>query len=292
MTARTGLSWLLSLAFAVAVTWLAASYWFGRELPDPSVLQRSLRSGLLGETRAYLVHLPEGYAREPARRYPVIYVLDGSSQDVHTAASAELMARIGASPETIVVGIPNVDGKGRQRDYTPPGMRQDIDDADGPQGRADRFLAFLRSELIPHVEREFRANGERTLAGNSRGGLFAVYALTASDGLFEHYIANSPALWRDDGEMVKRLDRYLRDHRGPRGDLFLSLGGAENAKMKRAFGRAVATLQRDAGAGLRWKAYTTPAATHADNAVKATPVALRWIADDDARNPRPLPSGA
>jgi predicted alpha/beta superfamily hydrolase len=198
------------------------------------------------------------------------------------------MARIGASPETIVVGIPNVDGKGRQRDYTPPGMRQDIDDADGPQGRADRFLAFLRSELIPHVEREFRANGERTLAGNSRGGLFAVYALTAGDGSFRHYIANSPALWRDDDAMVQRLDRFLRGHRaGLHADLFLSLGGAENAKMRRAFGRAVATLQRDASPGLRWKAYTTPAATHADNARKATPVALRWIAGDDACTPPP-----
>jgi hypothetical protein len=47
------------------------------------------------------------------------------------------------------------------------------------------------------------------------------------------------------------------------------------------------TLQRDASPGLRWKAYTTPAATHADNARKATPVALRWIAGDDACTPPP-----
>jgi enterochelin esterase-like enzyme len=72
-------------------------------------------SASLEEMRDYLVHLPNSYGHSPNQRYPVIYVLDGSSQNVHTAASAALMARIGVTKEFIVVGIPKVDGNGRQR---------------------------------------------------------------------------------------------------------------------------------------------------------------------------------
>lgn len=54
------------------------------------------------------------------------------------------------------------------------------------------------------------------------------------------------------------------------------LGGAENAKPSKACQQAIVTLQREAPAGLRWKACRTPDATHADNAQKAMPLALQW----------------
>lgn len=268
-------AWMFSLAVVAAASWLATAYWFGRDIPDPSVQQRTMHSSLLGEQRTYAVHLPDSYVRAPAKRYPVLYVLDGTSQSMHTAASAALMARIGAMPEAIVIGIPS--GDTRNRDYTPPGMRQDNDDAKSAEGEADRFLAFLQRELVPHVEREFRTGGERVLAGNSRGGLFVVHAFIAQPGSFDAYIANSPALWRDDAAMVARLERFLRGNRMLRGKLFLSLGGDENPKMTAAFRKAIAVLQREAPAGLQWQALTTPGAVHGDNAGKATPVALQWL---------------
>lgn len=117
----------------------------------------------------------------------MIDVLDGSSQDVHTAVSAALMARIGVMPEVIVVGIPNIDGKVRQRDYTPPGMRQDIDDSDSPEGRADKFFAFMSTEIIPEIDKNYRTSPSRMLSGNLRGGLFVTYALTVDPSLFEAY---------------------------------------------------------------------------------------------------------
>lgn len=270
--------WLFSLVLVAATSWLATAYWFGRDDPDPNVQQRSLQSSVLGEERAYVVHVPEGYARSPKHRYPVLYVLDGSSQSTHVAATADVMARIGAMQEAIVIGIPS--GDRRNRDYTPPGMRQDVDDPDGADGQADRFLSFLQRELIPHVEREFRTAQSRTLVGNSRGGLLVVHAFTTQPSLFDAYIAHSPALWRDDSAMVARLARFLRANRDLQGKLFLSLGGDENPKMTAAFRKTIAVLQREAPAGLQWRALTTPGAVHDDNARKATPVALQWLEQD------------
>ncbi len=282
----------LAVALTALITWFSALYVFERPVFDESVEQKTIASATLGEQRDYLVHLPESYGREPSRRYPVIYVLDGSSQDLHTAASAALMARIGVTPEFIVVGIPNVDGKGRQRDYTPPGMRQDIDVDDGPDGRADAFLAFLRGELIPEIERSYRTTSSRFLAGNSRGGLFVVYALTAEPALFETYLANSPAMWRDEDEMVGRLERFLRENPSTESALFLSLGEEENDKMKGAFERTVAALRSHAPASLRWRAQLTPGAVHRNNANRATPVALRWAHEPGWVPPGEEPPGS
>lgn len=284
MKIRTWLAWSLSIVLVAAGTWLATMAWLGRDMPDPSIQTRSLMSSVLGEERTYAVHLPDSYARSPTKRYPVLYVLDGTAQSAHTATTAEVMARIGAMPEAIVIGIAS--GDARNRDYTPPGMRQDSDDANSPDGEADRFLGFLQRELIPQVEREFRAAAPRALVGNSRGGLLVVHAFIAHPQLFDGYVAHSPALWRDDSAVVAQLDRFLRGHRELQGRLFLSLGSEENPKMTAAYRKAVAVLQRESPPGLRWHALNTPGATHDDNARKATPVALQWLQQRDAASPQ------
>lgn len=270
------IAWPLTLGLAVVVTWFASLYVFEQPRLEARVRQRSLSSTVLDEARTYLVHLPDGYDAEPDRRYPVIYVLDGSSQDLHTAASAALMARIGVLPEMIVVGIPNVSGAGRQRDYTPPGMRQDLDEDDPRLGGGDPFLDFIERELIPAVDAEFRTTGRRELAGHSRGGLLVMHAFISRPGLFAALHAHSPALWRDDQAMVARLEAALAAAPAGRPQLFLSLGEHENEKMAAAFQATVDVLTRDAPPGLRWRAYRTPGAGHGNNGEWATPVGLQW----------------
>lgn len=269
----------LTVVFTAVVTWFSSLYVFERPVFDANVEQNVLKSSALRENRAYLVHLPESYSRLSNMNYPVIYVMDGSSEDLHTAASAALMARIEVTPEVIVVGVPNVSGRGRQRDYTPPGMRQDVDASDKSMGQADNFLAFLRDELIPQIDKSYRTTNFRMLAGNSRGGLFVVYALTAEPQLFSAYIANSPALWRDDNEIINRLGSVMNSMPSLRGSLFLSLGSDENEKMKSSFTHAIDTLGKHAPVGLRWKAQSTIGAGHGTNSELATPVALRWVFD-------------
>ena len=140
MKNTTLIGWALSLAITAAGSWLATAWWLGRDLPDPAIQQRSLHSVVLGEARTYFVHLPDSYARAPAQRYPVVYVLDGTSQSMHTAASADLMARIGAMPETIVVGIPS----GEARARGDPGEQEDA----GDDHRAAKKRAALRPRLV------------------------------------------------------------------------------------------------------------------------------------------------
>ena len=236
----------------------------------------TLRSVVLGEDRQLIVHPPESYGRDPSRRYPVIYVLDGSSQDGHTATSAALLARIGVMPELIVVGLPNVSGEGRQRDYTPPFMRQDVDEAGSAMGRGDRFLQFIKTEVVPAVDREYRTTEVRMLAGHSRGALLVTYSLMQEPDLFQARLAHSPALWREDAVMVKTLDAHLASHPAS-GAFYMSMGGEEVERMVEAFDRMREVLTRRAPATLRWQADRIPGANHQKNGEWATPVGLGWM---------------
>jgi predicted alpha/beta superfamily hydrolase len=246
-------------------------------VPGYRTEKRVLTSEALGEQRPYFVGLPESYSHDSDRRYPVIYVLDGLSQGVPVAKAAAQMSRDKLMPQLIVVAIPNVSAAGRERDYTPPSMRQDHERSDSPAGRADAFLAFLRTELIPTIERNFRTAPGRMLAGNSRGGLFVIYSLMAEPSLFHARFAHSTPLWREDEHLVKRFDAFLNVAPDLRGDLFLSVGGNETENMKRGFNSAVDVLKKRAPRALRWWAETTPNAVHADNAHLVIPVGFRRV---------------
>ena len=203
-----------------------------------------------------------------------MYVLDGVSQSGHTAASASLMARIGLIPPMIVVGVPSIDGDTRNRDYTPPYMRLDTDDAASPNGAADRFLSHLERELIPAVEREYRTTRPRMLAGWSRGALFVIYSQILAPATFDARFAHSPALWRENGLIVDRLEQAFSASAAPEGFLFLSLGDGENEKMTAAFKKAVSMLERSAPPTIRWKPYLSVKGTHDSNPRLSTPVGL------------------
>ncbi len=140
---------------------------FANNAPEPTpVVDESydLWSDALDETRTPHVHIPADYADSSRARDPLVVVLDGEGPSSTTAAAADLLARIGAGPRTVVVGVENTTGT-RDQVFTPPGLMEGA--------CADAFLAFIESELLPDLADRYRTDGTRVLAGHSRGGLFA-----------------------------------------------------------------------------------------------------------------------
>ncbi|MEZ5289834.1 MAG: alpha/beta hydrolase-fold protein [Vicinamibacterales bacterium] len=273
---RAGMTVVITMTLTSFGTFAAVDYMRGRAVPSPYLVPHDVRSDVLGERRQLLVRLPETYHRALDRRYPVAFVLDGSALDIPTADSAALMARLALTPELIVVGIPNVSAEGRQRDYTPPFMRQDIDRADSAFGAGDRFLDFLEREVVPLVERVYRSDGHRVLIGHSRGGLLVTYALIARPTMFDAFLAHSPALWRDDFAAVASLAEWLPRQSRLSKFYYMSVGGDEVPQMKDGYARARAVLEQHAeAAGLRWHADVVEGADHQSNRERAAPLGLR-----------------
>ena len=147
-------------------------------------------SEALGRRMHVFVRLPENYASEPDRTYPIVYLLDGDSLFPMLAPQHLFLHYDEGLPEAIVVGIayggfdPGVNL--RHVDFRPV-----LDD--GSPGGAAGFLQFLETELLPRVEQRWRADPERRiLFGQSRGGAFSIYAAYQRPELFHAFVASNP----------------------------------------------------------------------------------------------------
>jgi hypothetical protein len=177
--------------------------------------QHTINSQAVAEERTILVQVPANYERTEAR-YPVVYMLDAHApQNAMMAGLVEQQAWGGVMPEVIVVGIQNTN---RTRDMTPtPGDRQGA-------GGAAKFLQFIETEVIPFVNKNYRTEPYRVLAGHSLAGLFTVYAMIERPDAFNAYVAASPYLHWDKNHLVKRAEEMLKSRPEMNNQLFVGLG--------------------------------------------------------------------
>jgi predicted alpha/beta superfamily hydrolase len=143
------------------------------------------------------VGVPDSYANQPDRRYPIIYVTDGYWDYKLFKSIVGGLVYDKVIPEAIVVGIgypgdaPDY-GRLRRFDLTPASDGED--DELGTSGHASEFLGVIEHQIIPFVEGRYRVDPSyRVLAGSSLGGLFALYTLFTKPALFAAYVAPSPA---------------------------------------------------------------------------------------------------
>ena len=143
--------------------------------PQAIVLGTSqhVHSAALGEDRTINVVLPASYAKEPNKRYPVLYLIDGGvDQDlVHVAGVLQLNSAWGRAQEAILVGIATKD---RRRELTGPVADAELLKKYPTSGSSAKFRSFIREQVKPLVERSYRTNGYDAVIGESLGGLFIV----------------------------------------------------------------------------------------------------------------------
>ena len=240
--------------------------------PDCGLREIRIDSKVLGEQRVARLRLPEGY-EAGAGRYPVVYVLDGPEHLDHTAATAAYLARLGAMPPVIVVSVWNVD---RNRDFTP--SRAGLGPTPLPtSGGADLFLRFLREELVPVVDGNFRTERFRILSGHSLGGLFALHVLATAPEAFASYVAASPSAQWDRGLVVKELTRRLQAPAPLDRSLYASLGDEKD--MLPGFESLEAALRSSSPPGFRWRTARFPDEGHGLVPLSTTVQGLRFTFD-------------
>lgn len=153
-------------------------------------IRDSLFSEVLQENRPISIYFPPSYEANKHQKFPVLYILDGDYNFRYVTGLIELQSSISENiPEMIVVGI---SGKGTTtyRKNCKPAI-EGIEDS----GNADEVIQFIKDELIPFIEKKYKASNYNMLAGHSVGGLFVINTVLKNPKLFANYIAISPALW-------------------------------------------------------------------------------------------------
>ncbi|GAB3921193.1 esterase [Larkinella terrae] len=136
---------------------------------------------LEGTTGSLVVYTPAGYDQNPATKYPVYYLISGTTDTEETFFKVgktnlildNLIAEGKAKPMIIVMPYGNIAARvAEQKGGTKPADPTVRDGADAVK-RANDFATDLVSRVIPYVEKNYRtfANREnRAIGGFSRGG--------------------------------------------------------------------------------------------------------------------------
>ncbi|WP_036971892.1 alpha/beta hydrolase [Pseudoalteromonas lipolytica] len=244
-------------------------------------VDETIYSSVLDENRKIFVRLPSNYER--SKKYPLIIKTDGNFNLKRWDETLAELSSQDIAEDSIIVAIPNlfwVDS--RNRDLVPPYARRDVSIEARPEnenhpdifGKADVFLTFIETELIPYLEKNYSINDNRLLSGFSAGGSFVLYTIVTKPNLFSGYFAFSPAAWYDDSVVVKEFAKNLPATEGKSIFLYLSLGEEENEIITGSFKGLLSALETNAPDNLQWADSYSKGAGHNANPYVSVPKAL------------------
>jgi predicted alpha/beta superfamily hydrolase len=99
-----------------------------------------------------------------------------------------------------------------------------------PNGDAGNFHKFIRDELIPFVEKTYRADSaRRILAGHSYGGLFALFGMFETPDLFNTLIIGSPTLSYGNRFTFQQEEAFAKEHWKLPAKVYLYVGELEES---------------------------------------------------------------
>jgi predicted alpha/beta superfamily hydrolase len=198
--------------------------------PQPLTIGETVTLDVLGQAREVNIVLPPDYAKDPAKRWPVVYQLDGDIRQDLMMGTGMLRwnALWGRSEDAILVGIATKD---RQRELLPATK----DPAEAKRyptaGESKVFRTWIAEVVKPLVEARYRTDGRSFLIGESAAGHFVVETWEETPQLFTGYAAISPSLqWDFEALSRKPVGTALRP------PLYISLadeGGATESGMER-----------------------------------------------------------
>ncbi|MEL6791337.1 MAG: alpha/beta hydrolase-fold protein [Pseudomonadota bacterium] len=192
---------------------------------------RTIESAVLDRTYDLYKKLPPGYTslENEDRQYPVIFFNDGGYNWLTAVGATRAPFSLGGYEPAILIGLSYAKGErgvaSRVRDYTP---------ADNPEwtrfetGGAADYLTFLKEEVIPFIDSEYKTDPDRrTIVGHSLGGLFGAYVLLTEQGLFSDYILSSPSLLFHNQVIYDMEAEIATTDADIRGRVFISVGSTE-----------------------------------------------------------------
>ena len=247
------LTLLASLFLFAAIAAVAA------EEPVPPHQSFTVESSVLKETRHINVYLPPGYEKAGVTRYPILYMPDGGLQEdfPHVATTIDTAIKAGEMRPVILIGIENTE---RRRDMTGPTTVEEDRKIAPHVGGSAAFRRFISDELMPEVRGRYRGSGETGIIGESLAGLFIVETFFLQPELFDTYIALSPSVWWNNGELVKRARERLTVRPGMDKTLYLASASDDIIE---PIAQLAEVLRTSAPPGLHWEYKPRPDLKHA-----------------------------
>ncbi|WP_210418750.1 alpha/beta hydrolase [Aliikangiella coralliicola] len=227
-----------------------------------------------------LVKLPENYAENKDKKYPVIYFTDA-------VWHIELLSSITffMMEDVILVGVSWQKDIGedlikeegahvsRYRDYSFKKSSNAERQAKYEFGQASNHLAFIRNDVFKYVETNYRTEPDnRTYFGFSMGGLFGAYALLTQPDSFKNYLLGSPSLWQLSA-LESKADANVKNMNA---NVFVSYGSLEE-KLRPHIEDFVRLMKKRNDKSLKLKQVVIESAGHSDSSPMMSVRSVKWL---------------
>jgi len=193
---------------------------------QPNVIRHSFYSKSLQANRVVDVALPANYV-ETANdiRYPVILVMDGELLFRSVSGLVEIMSMTSQMPEAIVVGINNTPGDRRNM------MPRTLNEDGHPHrygGKEKEYLAFIKDEVLPMIDKTYRAASFRTMIGLSPSAKLTLHTFWKAPELFDAHVAINTGDFKAQGyqdeSAFDKITQLVEKSTEFKGILYLSMG--------------------------------------------------------------------
>lgn len=152
-----------------------------------NVIYKKFNSVSTNSERILKIYIPDSYQESDKSTYPLAILLDGEFLFDVYVANAKLFAARDKAPEQIVVGVFQNQNQERYTDcdYS--------EDTGLPNAESSQFYGFIRDELLPYLDNNYRTSLFKTIVGSTLTGNFINYFFLEPTPLFNAYMSINPS---------------------------------------------------------------------------------------------------
>ncbi|MEC1594073.1 alpha/beta hydrolase-fold protein [Bacillus spizizenii] len=231
--------------------------------------------------RRFTLYLPPSYSPDNSRRFPAVYVQDGSSlfQDQIELLESTFQQR--RLPEHVLIGI---EPENRLDEYTPWPAASLSDRFPDFGGMGYDYLSDITNRFIPFIEENWNVTREpqsRGMIGASLGGLISMFTLLRYPSMFEKIGSISGSYWYENAAETIHLSSL----KPGTARVFMS-AGSEEGREKQSIQRHMLQNTKQVHQSLKEKGFTEDqlcfsiekgAVHHRKYFCKQFTIALEWL---------------
>jgi predicted alpha/beta superfamily hydrolase len=149
-----------------------------------TIVSKKINSIEFNTERDLKIFLPKGYQNDTLLKYPLAIVLDDDHLFDLYVGNAKIYAKADLAPKQIVIGV-----------STDQGINKDVSTVDKTGGLSEngkKFYDFIKKEVIPYAQANYKTSPFLTIAGEGYAANFVTHFLKEQKPIFNTYVAISP----------------------------------------------------------------------------------------------------
>ncbi len=205
----------------VLISFICLSY----SLFSQTILTKKINSSEFSRDRIAKIYIPKEHQTDTIRKYPVAIVLDNDYLFDIYVGNSKIYANADLTPKQIVVGL-DVDASLNQDVST-------VKKSGNLTTNAKKFYNYIKKELIPYLEANYKTSPYFTIVGDRDAGNFLLHFLKEQSPIFNSFVSISPKLTDQTLRLVSTFDLKRLDEIDNQFYLYVSSNPYEKEERKK-----------------------------------------------------------